>query len=76
MALQRYRLRIYDGAYEVLHQRLFTIDIDLDSPARDSLLAHKLAALSSLAEAVGESMNAPVLTVHDIRTDTKILDWV
>jgi hypothetical protein len=74
--LQRYRLRIYDGTYEVLHQRLFTIDIDLDSPARDSQLSHKLAVLTSLAEASNESMNAPVLAVHDIKTDAKLLDWV
>lgn len=76
MALKRYRLRIFDGAYEVLHKGNFYIDVDLDAPSRGPILDRQLAALVTLAEIANEPMDRPVLKVCDHDTGATILDWV
>jgi hypothetical protein len=70
-----YRLRIYDGEYEVLHTRRHVIDLDPCSPGRDITLTTHLAALTRAARAAGEPMDAPRLEVWDEETSTRVLDW-
>lgn len=73
MTTQRYRLKIFDGEYEVLHKRLFQIDLDLDSPYVPSVLNERLVALTRQAQAANEPMDAPRLEVWFC--DVKVLDW-
>jgi hypothetical protein len=74
--LQRYRLHIYDGQYEVMPNDLFVIDVDLDSSTCGAILNRQFVALVRLAGIRNEPMDAPVMTVHDLKTDKKIMDWV
>lgn len=70
---RRYRLKIFDGQYEVLPKWLFLLDADLNSPYLPSLLNERLVALTRQAEAANEPMDAPRLEVWD--GDVKVLDW-
>jgi len=70
---RRYRLRIFDGQYEVLHKWTFYLDADLDSPYAPSLLSERLVALTRQAVAANEPMDAPRLEVWD--GSTKVMDW-
>jgi hypothetical protein len=70
---RRYRLRIFDGQYEVFHKWLFLLDADLHSPYLPGLLNERLVALTRQAEAANEPMDAPRLEVWD--GDVKVLDW-
>lgn len=72
---RRYRLRIYDGAYEVLHQRDYFVTLDLSSSIADHVLGQKLVALTREAELANEPMDAPRLEVRDAITDVKVMDW-
>lgn len=73
MTTRRYRLKIFDGQYEVLHRWLFYLDADLDSPMLPGLLSERLVALTRQATAANEPMDAPRLEVWD--GDVKLLDW-
>jgi hypothetical protein len=74
--VRRYRLKIYDGNYEVLHKRTFSIDLDLDSPYAPSVLNERLVALTRQAEQVdNEYMGAPRLEVCDWVTGEVLLNW-
>jgi hypothetical protein len=73
MALHTYRVRIFDGPYEVLHNRTFLVAIDLQSPSLSGALYSELALLTSQAEAANEPMDRPRLELWD--GDVKILDW-
>ncbi|MEK8108636.1 hypothetical protein NKG94_34370 [Micromonospora sp. M12] len=70
-----YRLHIYDGDYEVLHKRTYTLNVDLDGPGVDGLLDRQLQALTREARAANEPMDSPRLEVRDARTGAKMLDW-
>lgn len=74
--VQRYRLRIYDGRYEVLHRDRFMVDVDLDTPAAGAILNTQFTALIDLARIANEPMDRPRMTVHDVKTDAKVMDWV
>lgn len=76
MPLQRYRLRIYDGQYEVLHRNNFVVDVDLDSPAARPILNTQFAALIQLAKHAREPMDAPLMKICDLTTGKPVLDWV
>jgi hypothetical protein len=76
VGVERYRLKIYDGDFEVIHQRVFTVDVDLDSPERGAILGPKLVALTALARAAREPMDCPVLVVCDPVSGKPLLDWV
>ncbi|WP_431976198.1 hypothetical protein [Micromonospora haikouensis] len=73
--LRRYRLRIYDGAYEVLHHRTYIIDVDLNSPTMGGVLDRQLAALTQAALDANEPMDRPRLEVVDPETGAVVLDW-
>lgn len=75
MPAKPYRLHIYDGTYEVLHKRVYTLVIDLDGPGVDGMLDRQLQALTREARAANEPMDSPRLEVCDARTGTKVLDW-
>lgn len=70
---RRYRIRVYDGAYEVLHTRTYAIVIDLDAPGHGPVLDRQLAALVREASAANEPMDSPRLELWD--GDAKVLDW-
>jgi hypothetical protein len=76
MPLKRYRLKIFDGQYEVLHNNRFYVDVDLDSPARAGILDRQLASLIELADIANEPMRRPVMKVCDFDSGTPILDWI
>jgi hypothetical protein len=76
MPLKRYRLRIFDGQYEVLHNNRFVVDVDLDSPARGGILNTQFAALIELATIANEPMKRPVMKVYDLETNERLLDWI
>jgi hypothetical protein len=74
--LRRYRLRIFDGQYEVLHNNRFYVDVDLDSPVRNGILDRQLVALIELATIANEPMDRPIMRVCDHDSGRPILDWV
>lgn len=77
MALKRYRLRIFDGQYEVLHRAKFYIDVDLDSSTRNAILDRQLVALVERARvAENEPMDHPIMKVYDRETGAFVLDVV
>lgn len=76
MALARYRLRIFDGAYEVLHNNRFVIDVDLDQPTMNAILDRQLVALVELGRIANEPMDRPVMKVCDLDTGRPVLDVV
>lgn len=73
MAKHMYRLRVYDGAYEVLSSRTYMIDLDLEGPSIGGILDRQLQALTREALATNEPMDSPRLEVWD--GVTKVLDW-
>lgn len=73
MTVQRYQLKIFDGQYEVLHKRVFMLELDLNSPYLPGVLDRQLVALTRQAVAANEPMDAPRLEVW--AGDVKVLDW-
>lgn len=73
MQTRRYRLKIFDGQYEVLHKWTFYLDADLDSPYLPGYLNERLVALTRQAVAANEPMDAPRLEVWD--GNVKLIDW-
>ena len=69
----RYRLRVFDGAYEVLATRTYVVTLDLAGPGLDGVLDRQLQSLTREAIAANEPMDAPRLEVWD--GTTKVLDW-
>jgi|GEM_PF-6128831 hypothetical protein len=76
MALKRYRLRIFDGQYEVLHNNRFVIDVDLDQPTMNAILDRQLVALVELGRIANEPMDHPVMKVCDLDSGRPVLDVV
>ena len=73
---KRYRLRIFDGPYEVLHKARFVIDVDLDSPTMNGILDRQLVALVERASIANEPMDRPIMKVCDYESGKPLLDWV
>jgi hypothetical protein len=71
----RYRLHVFDGAYEVLANRTYVVTLDLDRPAVDGILDRHLQSLTREATAANEPMDSPRLEVRDAATGVKLLDW-
>ncbi len=72
---RRYRLRIYDGAYEVLGARRYYVTVNLDGPSAAGILDRQLVALTREAEAANEPMTHPRLEILDAETGAKVMDW-
>jgi hypothetical protein len=73
---RRYRLHIFDGQYEVLHQRQYFVTLDLDGPVSvDGILSERLQALTREALVANEPMDSPRLKVRDAVTGATVLDW-
>lgn len=72
---RQYRLRIYDGDYEVLANRVHVITLDLAGPGVDAILAERLQALTRTAMAANEPMEHPRLELWDEATGAKVRDW-
>lgn len=74
-AAARYRLHVFDGAYEVLADRTYVLTLDLDAPGVDAILDRHLQALTREALATNEPMTTPRLEVRDAATGVKVRDW-
>jgi predicted naringenin-chalcone synthase len=74
-APRQYRLHVYDGEYEVLHDRQHVITLDMDGHGVDLVLAQQLQALTRAALAANETMDAPRLVVVDVATGERVRDW-
>lgn len=72
----RYRLRIYDGQYEVLPKLSLYADVNLDNPASEVLLLQRLTSLTALAIAHNEPMEHPRLQVCDVATGKAVMELV
>jgi hypothetical protein len=72
---RRYQLRVFDGAYEVLHQRRYEDALDLDSPGVGNTLDRWLRQLTREATAANEPMDHPRLEIWDVETGVKVRDW-
>lgn len=73
--LRLYRLRVFDGNYEVLHRRQFVEQLDVDSPSTAALLYQKLATLTRQAVVLeNQTMKNPRLEVWDVETNAKVRD--
>ncbi|MEU7904094.1 hypothetical protein [Actinoplanes sp. NPDC049118] len=73
--LRPYRLRVFDGTYEVLTKRPVVLDLDLDSPATASILDRQLTTLTRAARILeNDPMASPRLEVWDVRTGEKVRD--
>lgn len=75
MAALPYRLHIFDGQYEVLHQRRYVLVLDLSVPGYAAVLGQQLQALTREALAANEPMDHPRLEVRDAVSGVKVLDW-
>ena len=73
--LKRYRLRIFDGQYEVMHKAPFYVDVDLDSPEAGSILDRQLIALIERARIENEPMDRPVMKICDHATGKTLREW-
>lgn len=73
MTVRTFRVRIFDGPYEVLHKRNFLLAVDLQSPSLAGILYSELTKLTDQAQAENEPMERPRLELWD--RDVKILDW-
>lgn len=72
----KYRLRVFDGTYEVLTDHTYSLVIDLDGPGAGGVLDRKLAELRLTAQQVeNEPMDYPRLQLHDWLTGAKVSDW-
>jgi hypothetical protein len=77
MALKRYRLRIFDGRYEVLRKGNFVIDVDLDQPSMNAILDRQFVSLVERARNTeNEPMATPIMQVCDYATGDSIMDVV
>jgi hypothetical protein len=75
--LRRYRLRIYDGQYEVLRKANLVIDVDLDSPTMNAILDRQLVALVQRARvSENEPMDHPIMQVCDYDSGDPVMDVV
>ncbi|MFF0721362.1 hypothetical protein [Micromonospora sp. NPDC003816] len=75
MAALPYRLHIFDGQYEVLHDRRHVVILDLSIPGYATILSQQLQTLTRAALDANEPMDSPRLEVRDAATGVKILDW-
>lgn len=75
MAALAYRLHIFDGQYEVLHQRIHMVVLDLSLPGYEAELRAHLAGLTRQALAANEPMDCPRLEVRVAATGVTVLDW-
>ncbi|MFY1659176.1 hypothetical protein [Micromonospora sp. WMMD1274] len=76
MVSRIYRVHVFDGAYEVLHKRTLTYQLDLEGPGVDGAPGRLLQALTRLAGPTeNEPMDAPRLEIRDARPGTTVLDW-
>lgn len=73
MTIHTYRVRIFDGPYEVLHRRTFLLAVDLQSPSLPGMLYSELTKLTGQAMSANEPMMSPRLELW--AGDVKILDW-
>ena len=75
--LKRYRLKIFDGTYQVLRKGNFVIDVDLDQPTMNAILDRQFIALVERARnAENEPMDHPIMQVCDYATGALVLDVV
>lgn len=72
---RKYRLRVFDGMYEVLADRTYAVVVDLDTQTAAGVLDRQLAVLTEQARADGEPMTHPRLIICDWLTGGRILDW-
>jgi hypothetical protein len=73
--LRSYRLRIFDGNYEVLHKRPVLVDLDLGSPITPAILDRYLVRLTRAARVYeNEPMDMPRLEVWDVLDGQKVRD--
>lgn len=70
-----YRLRIYDGNYEVLGRRFYRVELDLYGLGVDHVLRYWANVLTREALAAREHMSHPRLEVCDLVTGAKVMDW-
>jgi hypothetical protein len=75
MAALPYRLHIFDGQYEVLHDRRYVVVLDLSVPGYAAILGQQLQTLTRAALDANEPMESPRLEVRDPATGVKVLDW-
>ena len=78
---QRYRLRIFDGDYEILTHRVFPVVLDLDTPAgqlaADSALAPWWRSACRAADIRGDRAYGVRLQVHEWGdVGSKVFDWI
>lgn len=73
MTIHTYRVRIFDGPYEVLHRRNFLLAVDLQSASMPGILYSELTKLTGEAMAANEPMDRPRIELW--AGDVKILDW-
>lgn len=72
-----YRLRLFDGAYEVLRKTNVVIDVDLNQSTMNAILNRQFVALVELARtAENEPMDTPIMRVCDYASGTPVRDWV
>lgn len=76
---RRYRIRVFDGDYELLAHRLFMAVLDLDTgPGLRQAEAELTAILPQLARRAripDDQAGNLRLEVHDWTTDERVFDW-
>jgi len=73
VTIQTYRVKIFDGEYEVLQKRTFLLAVDLASASMSGILYSQLVTLTRQAALANEPMDAPRLELWD--GNVKVLDW-
>jgi hypothetical protein len=73
--LRPYRLRIFDGNYEVLRHRPVLLDLNMDAPMTAGILDRQLVVLTRAASILeNEPMDSPRIEVWDVRDGVKVRD--
>jgi hypothetical protein len=71
--LRSYRLRVFDGTYEVLRDRPITLSLDLESPNTPSILDRFLITLTRAGRDLeNEPMDRPRLEVWDVLAGERV----
>lgn len=71
----RYRLRLYDGDYELLGDQHHEVVLDLGLPGYESVLEGRRRGMVGAARLAGEHVRYARLEVRDLYTDERVMDW-
>lgn len=71
----RYRLRLFDGQYELLDDQHHEVVLDLGLPGYEGILEGRRRGMVAIARGEGEHVSRARLEVRDLHTGERVMDW-